>query len=58
VAQARAGLGGYLDFYNARRPHSSLDGKTPDTIYFAGLPAMKEAAQGPVFAPGRARSAW
>jgi putative transposase len=44
VAQAKAGLGGYLGFYNTRRPHSSLDGKTPDTIYFAGLPAMKVAA--------------
>ncbi len=44
VADAKAGLGGYLSFYNSRRPHSSLDGKTPDTIYFAGLSAMKVAA--------------
>ena len=44
VADAKASLGGYLSFYNIRRPHSSLDGKTPDTIYFAGLPAMKVAA--------------
>ena len=44
VADAKAGLGGYLSFYNRRRPHSSLDGKTPDTICFAGLSAMKVAA--------------
>lgn len=24
----------YLDFYNCRRPHSSLDGGTPDQAYF------------------------
>lgn len=44
VAQARAGIGRYMDFYNRRRPHRSLDGATPDAIYFAGLPAMKSVA--------------
>jgi putative transposase len=34
VADARASLGRYLDFYNRRRPHSSLDAKTPDEAYF------------------------
>ena len=34
VSQARAGLAKYLTFYNTQRPHSSLDGKTPDQIYF------------------------
>jgi len=28
----------YLDFYNGRRPHSSLDGTTPDQAYFNSLP--------------------
>jgi putative transposase len=34
VPEARASIGRYLDFYNSRRPHSSLDGKTPDQAYF------------------------
>jgi putative transposase len=29
VSEARASIGRYLGFYNGRRPHSSLDGKTP-----------------------------
>ena len=38
VSEARASIGRYLDFYNARRPHSSLDGITPDQVYFDQLP--------------------
>jgi putative transposase len=38
VSQARASIGRYLDFYNGRRPHSSLDGTTPDQAYFNPLP--------------------
>jgi putative transposase len=38
VGQARTSIGRYLDFYNRRRPHSSLDGTTPDQAYFAPLP--------------------
>jgi len=34
VSEARASLGRYLDFYNRRRPHSSLDRHTPDEAYF------------------------
>jgi len=30
VPEARAGIGQYLGFYNTKRPHSSLDGQTPD----------------------------
>ena len=38
VSDARASLGHYLDFYNGRRPHSSLDGMTPNRAYFTPLP--------------------
>jgi len=34
VPEARAGIGRYLEFYNAVRPHSSLGCRTPDAIYF------------------------
>lgn len=34
VPQARACIGRYMDFYNAKRPHSSLDAKTPNQVYF------------------------
>jgi len=34
VGEARASLGRYLDFYNAKRPHSSLGRMTPDEAYF------------------------
>jgi putative transposase len=27
-------IGRYLTFYNGRRPHSSLDRRTPDHVYF------------------------
>lgn len=43
VSAAKANLSTYLTFYNTRRPHQSLDGQTPDTIYFAGL-AQEELA--------------
>jgi putative transposase len=38
VSEARSSIGRYLDFYNRRRPHSSLDGATPDQAYFTPLP--------------------
>ena len=34
VGEARSSIGRYLDFYNGRRPHSSLDAATPDRAYF------------------------
>jgi putative transposase len=38
VSEAKANLARYLQFYNYRRPHSSLDGLPPDTVYFKSLP--------------------
>lgn len=44
VSQAKAGIARYIGFYNERRPHSSLDKKTPDEFYFETLPVMARAA--------------
>ena len=38
VADALQSIGRHFDFYNAKRPHQSLDGATPDQIYFTKLP--------------------
>ena len=43
VTEARGLIGCYLDFYNRRRPHSSLDGMTPDQAYFTPLPLRMAA---------------
>jgi len=43
VAEARASIGRYLAFYNRKRPHSSLDARTPDQAYFDGLPQRAAA---------------
>jgi putative transposase len=40
VSEARASISRYLTFYNERRPHSSLDARTPDEAYFG----IKETA--------------
>ena len=44
VSEARAGIARYLNFYNTRRPHSSLDRQTPDQAYFNALAPMMVAA--------------
>jgi putative transposase len=43
VGEARASLGRYLDFYNRKRPHSSLAARTPDRAYFDHLPLLAAA---------------
>jgi putative transposase len=43
VADARASIGRYLDFYNRGRPHSSLDRRTPDEAYFDPTPQQAAA---------------
>jgi putative transposase len=43
VVEARQSIGRYLAFYNARRPHTALDGRTPDQAYFDLLPLRMAA---------------
>jgi putative transposase len=43
VSAARRGLQRYFQFYNGRRPHSSLAGKTPDDRYFQDQPQPRAA---------------
>lgn len=44
VSVARTDIADYLDWYNANRPHSSLERLTPNEKYLAALPQMKLAA--------------
>jgi len=44
VAAARANIADYFDWYNTGRPHSSLDRTTPEQVYEALLPKLKDAA--------------
>jgi putative transposase len=43
ASAVRTGLNRYFNFYNSRRPHSSLDGKTPDQVYFGMLSQTRAA---------------
>jgi putative transposase len=43
VSAVRTGLNRYFNFYNSRRPHSSLDGQTPDQVYFNALQQAQAA---------------
>ena len=44
VSAVRADIAEYIDWYNTKRPHSSLDDQTPDQAYWRLLPKMKVAA--------------
>jgi putative transposase len=43
VKDLNAALARYFSFYNGRRPHQSLDQRTPDAVYFA-VPELNRAA--------------
>ena len=43
VGEARASLSHYLTFYNTKRPHSSLDARTPECFYYDHLPKTAAA---------------
>ena len=46
-SEARDGIGRWVELYNRKRPHSSLDDRTPHEAYFglprAGYPALRAA---------------
>jgi putative transposase len=44
IRAAQQGLERYLTFYNQTRPHRTLDGHTPDGVYFDNLPTRHTAA--------------
>jgi len=43
VGEARASLSRYFIFYNTKRPHSSLDARTPERFYYHHLPQAAAA---------------
>jgi len=43
VSEAKSKINTYLNFYNQRRPHSALDGSTPDQVYFHSLTSLEAA---------------
>ncbi|WP_407642616.1 IS3 family transposase [Desulfopila aestuarii] len=44
VSEARRSIRRYFDWYNGARPHSGLNRRTPDEVYYATLPALNLAA--------------
>jgi len=42
IAEARASLARYFEFYNSKRRHQALDRRTPDTVYYQS--AARKAA--------------
>ena len=43
VEEARQSIGRCIAFYNARRPHAALEGRTPDQAYSHPLPLRTAA---------------
>ncbi len=43
VPEAQRHLAAYFTFYNSGRPHSALDGRTPDMVYFGVQPQQRAA---------------
>ena len=43
TSDAKSKIASYFNFYNQRRPHSTLDRKTPDQVYFNSLPSQEAA---------------
>ncbi len=43
-SEARTGIGSWIDYYNADRPHSAFGGRTPDEAYATQVHEEKLAA--------------
>ena len=43
ASETRAGIDGWITYYNAERPHSTFDGQTPDEVY-APRPIVQKLA--------------
>lgn len=43
IAEAKRGIGNYFELHNTRKRHQGLDNRTPDAVYWATLPEVKEA---------------
>lgn len=43
ISEARSGLVRYIDFFNTRRPHTAVDRRTPDAVYFDAMPLASVA---------------
>jgi putative transposase len=41
--EARAGIGGWIDFYNHRRPHQAMDNQRPMAVWREGMASGDEA---------------
>jgi putative transposase len=44
IPEARHELAAYFDFYNKRRRHQGLEGRTPDEVYWSTLRRQEQAA--------------
>ncbi len=44
-SQAKAGIGKWMDFYNNKRPHSALGGRTPSVVYWQEIETDKPDQQ-------------
>lgn len=44
-SEARQGIGRWISYYNSVRPHSSLDGLTPDEVFYGGIPDPEQQQQ-------------
>ena len=44
IPEARRELAAYFDFYNERRRHQGLEGRTPDDVYWSTLHQQEQAA--------------